>query len=46
MNSSEIKKIIPYEDIWVNLSNLENRLIEVSSSQNKYLEEKIGRAHV
>ena len=39
MNSSEIKKIIPYEDIWVNLSNLENRLIEVSSSQNKYLEE-------
>ncbi len=39
MNSSEIKKIIPHEDIWVNLSNLENRLIEVSSSQNKYLEE-------
>jgi heptaprenyl diphosphate synthase len=39
MKSSEIKKIIPYEDIWVNLSNLENRLIEVSSSQNKYLEE-------
>ena len=39
MNSSEIKKIIPHEDIWVNLKNLEKRLIEVSSSQNKYLEE-------
>jgi len=39
MNSSEIKKIIPHEDIWVNLENLEKRLIEVSSSQNKYLEE-------
>jgi heptaprenyl diphosphate synthase len=39
MNSSEIKKIIPHEDIWVNLTNLEKRLIEVSSSQNKYLEE-------
>jgi len=39
MNSSEIKKIIPLEDIWVNLENLEKRLIEVSSSQNKYLEE-------
>jgi len=39
MNSSEIKKIIPHEDIWVNLTNLETRLIEVSSSQNKYLEE-------
>ena len=39
MNSSEIKRIIPHEDIWVNLTNLETRLIEVSSSQNKYLEE-------
>ena len=39
MNSSEIKKIIPHEDIWVNLKNLEKRLIEVSSSQNKYLED-------
>ena len=39
MNSSEIKKIIPHEDIWINLTNLEKRLIEVSSSQNKYLEE-------
>lgn len=39
MESSEIKKIIPQEDIWTNLKILEARLLEVTSSDNKYLEE-------
>ena len=37
MESNEIKKIIPYDDLWNNLKDLENRLIEVSSSENEYL---------
>ena len=39
MESSEIKKIIPQEGIWTNLETLEARLLEVTSSDNKYLEE-------
>ena len=37
MESNEIKKIIPFDDLWNNLKDLENRLIEVSSSENEYL---------
>ena len=37
MESNEIKKIIPFNDIWKNLELLENRLLEVSSSSNDYL---------
>ena len=37
MESNEIKKIIPFDDIWNNLEVLENRLLEVSSSSNEYL---------
>ena len=37
MESNEIKKIIPFNDIWENLEILENRLLKVSSSSNKYL---------
>tara|TARA_A200000113_G_scaffold141069_2_gene126730 strand:- start:217 stop:534 length:318 start_codon:yes stop_codon:yes gene_type:complete len=37
MESNEIKKIIPFNDIWENLEVLENRLLEVSSSSNEYL---------
>ena len=37
MESNEIKKIIPFNDIWENLDVLENRLLEVSSSSNEYL---------
>ena len=37
MESNEIKKIIPFNDIWENLEVLENRLLEVSSSSNGYL---------
>ena len=37
MESNEIKKIIPYDDIWDNLKSLESRLLQVSSSENEYL---------
>ncbi len=37
MESSEIKKIIPYDDLWNNLNDLEKRLLQVSSSENEYL---------
>ena len=37
MESNEIKKIIPFDDIWDNLNVLEKRLLEVSSSSNNYL---------
>ena len=37
MESNEIKKIIPFDDIWNNLETLESRLLEVSSSSNEYL---------
>ena len=37
MESNEIKKIIPFDDIWNNLEMLESRLLEVSSSSNEYL---------
>jgi len=37
MESNEIKKIIPFNDIWENLDVLESRLLEVSSSSNEYL---------
>ena len=37
MESNEIKKIIPFDDIWDNLNVLEKRLLEVSSSSNDYL---------
>ena len=37
MESNEIQKIIPFNDIWENLEVLENRLLEVSSSSNEYL---------
>lgn len=37
MESNEIKKIIPFNDLWENLNILENRLLEVSSSKNQYL---------
>ena len=37
MESNEIKKILPFDDIWENLEVLERRLIEVSSSSNEYL---------
>ena len=37
MESNEIKKIIPFDDIWDNLNVLEKRLLEISSSSNDYL---------
>ena len=37
MESNEIKKIIPFDDIWDNLIVLEERLLEISSSSNDYL---------
>tara|TARA_B100001079_G_scaffold84108_1_gene72324 strand:- start:1023 stop:2006 length:984 start_codon:yes stop_codon:yes gene_type:complete len=37
MESNEIKKIIPFNDVWENLDVLESRLLEVSSSSNEYL---------
>ena len=37
MESNEIKKIIPFDDIWDNLNVLEERLLEISSSSNDYL---------
>ena len=37
MESNEIKKIIPFDDIWSNLNILEKRLLETSTSSNDYL---------
>ena len=37
MESNEIKKVIPFDDIWDNLNVLEKRLLEISSSSNDYL---------
>ena len=37
MESNEIKKIIPFDDLWDNLNSLETRLLQVSSSENDYL---------
>ena len=37
MESNQIKKILPFDDIWNNLDVLEKRLLEVSSSSNDYL---------
>jgi len=34
MESKEIKKIIPFDDLWENLNKLEERLIDVSSSND------------
>jgi heptaprenyl diphosphate synthase len=39
MENRQIKDIIPFEDIWNNLDILEDRLLEVSSSENQYLED-------
>ena len=39
MESKEIQKIIPFDDLWENLNKLEERLIDVSSSKmNTYLQ--------
>ena len=37
MESIEIQKIIPFDDLWENLDKLEERLIDVSSSNDEYL---------
>jgi len=37
MDSSNLKKIIPIEQLWVNLENFETRLYEISSSKDSYL---------
>jgi len=37
MDSSNLKKIIPIEQLWINLENFENRLYEISSSKDSYL---------
>ena len=37
MESKEIQKIIPFDDLWENLDKLEERLIDVSSSNDEYL---------
>ena len=37
MDSSNLKKIIPIEQLWVNLENFENRLYEISSSKDIFL---------
>ena len=37
MESTEIQKIIPFDDLWENLNKLEERLIDVSSSNDEYL---------
>ena len=37
MESTEIQKIIPFDDLWENLDKLEERLIDVSSSNDEYL---------
>ena len=34
MESKEIQKIIPFDDLWENLDKLEERLIDVSSSND------------
>ena len=39
MENRQIKDIIPFEDLWNNLDILEDRLLEVSSSENQYLED-------
>jgi heptaprenyl diphosphate synthase len=39
MKNRQIKDIIPFEDLWNNLNILEDRLLEVSSSENQYLED-------
>ena len=39
MKNRQIKGILPFEDLWSNLDILENRLLEVSSSENQYLED-------
>ena len=39
MESKELENIIPIPRIWENLKELENRLIQVSSSSDKYLTE-------
>ena len=39
MENRQIKDIIPFEDLWNNLDILENRLLEVSSSENQSLED-------
>jgi len=37
MDSNNLKKIIPIEQLWVNLDNFENRLYEISGSKDSYL---------
>ena len=37
MDSNNLKKIIPIEQLWVNLENFENRLYEISSSKDVFL---------
>lgn len=37
MESNTLKKIIPIEQLWINLDNFENRLHEISSSKDSYL---------
>ena len=37
MESNSLKKIIPIEQLWINLDNFENRLYEISSSKDAYL---------
>ena len=37
MESNSLKKIIPIEQLWINLNNFENRLYEISSSKDPYL---------
>ena len=39
MNSSKLRKVIPIEQLWINLENFENRLYEISSSKDSYLNE-------
>ncbi|MFL2647360.1 MAG: polyprenyl synthetase family protein [Candidatus Actinomarinales bacterium] len=37
MESNSLKKIIPIEQLWINLDNFENRLYEISGSKDSYL---------
>ena len=37
MESNSLKKIIPIKQLWINLDNFENRLYEISSSKDPYL---------
>ena len=37
MDSNNLKKIIPLDQLWVNLENFEKRLYEVSGSKDSYL---------